>query len=338
MKIKLYRFDLPLEFEFSISRESRTTQQSLVVQLEHHGVLGFGEVTENAFYGHSVESMIATIERCRSEVEAYEFGTPAQLWQQIEARCGKDRFALAAIDLAACDLFGKLTKKRTYETLGLKWENVPESSYTIGIDTVEKMTAKLRSRPDWKIYKIKLGHPGDVEIVRRLRQQTTATFRVDANGGWTAAQTIENAPLLKELGVELIEQPLHPSAPEEEQLRVFHESALPIIADESCQVESDVAACFGRFHGVNIKLCKCGGLTPGLRMLREARHRGMKTMVGCMVESSIGISAAAQLLPLVDYADLDGAALLAKDPARGVTVTHGVVELGERLGNGCELA
>lgn len=212
-----------------------------------------------------------------------------------------------------------------------------QSSYTIGIDSIEKMIAKLNELPDWKIYKIKLGTDRDVEIIRQLRQHTSATFRVDANCGWTAEETIENSHVLKELGVEFIEQPLAANADREEQKKVFEDSALPIVADESCLVEADVEKCVGRFHGVNVKLCKCGGLTPAARMLRQAKTFGMKTMVGCMVESSVGISAAAQLLPLLDYADLDGAVLISEDPADGVSVTNGAVRLGERFGNGVEL-
>jgi L-alanine-DL-glutamate epimerase-like enolase superfamily enzyme len=191
--------------------------------------------------------------------------------------------------------------------------------------------------PGWRLYKIKLGTPHDIEIVTELRRHTDAVFRIDANCAWTADETVANSAKLADLGVEFIEQPLPMNASRDDKLRVFRESALPVIADEDCQVSGDVERCHGQYHGVNVKICKCGGLTPALTMLRRARELGLKTMVGCMIESSIAISGAAQLLPLLDYADLDGAVLLRDDPASGVTIEKGVVRLSGRAGCGGEL-
>lgn len=337
MKLHLHQFDLPLEHEFTIARGSLAVQQSLVVELEHDGVSGFGESTSNSYYGFTIESMTASIERLRTLVESYSFGTPQELWKRLQPETMDDLFALSAIDLAAHDLFGKLVGKHTYDVLGLNWGNVPDSSYTIGIDSIDKMVAKLKERPNWKIYKIKLGTDRDVEIIRELRQHTQAAFRVDANCGWAVDETIANSRALLRLGVEFIEQPLPAQAAAEDHRKVYSESVLPVIADESCLVEADVPNCQGRFHGINVKLCKCGGMTPAIRMLRQARSFGMKTMLGCMIESSVGISAAAQLLPLLDYADLDGAVLLAQDAGVGVTVVNGKVKLSEHFGNGVRL-
>ena len=167
------------------------------------------------------------------------------------------------------------------------------------------MVAKLKEMPGFPVYKVKLGTKNDIEIIRALRKATDAAFRIDANCAWTAEETIEKSHALKELGVEFIEQPMVRENWKEME-KVYRESALPIIADESSQTEEDVARCAGLFHGINVKLPKCGGLTPGKRMLEDARRRGMKTMVGCFTESSVGISATAQVLPLLDYADLDG--------------------------------
>lgn len=337
MKLRLHRLELPLEHEFTIARGAMTVQRSLVVELEQDGVSGFGESTENTYYDSSLDSMSDSIEHCRLAIEGYQFGSPADLWALVRSILIRDTFALSAIDLAAHDLFGKLAERHTYELLGLEWVGVPDSSYTIGIDSIEKMVSKLNERPDWSVYKIKLGTDRDVDIIRQLRQTTQATFRVDANCGWTADEAIANSFSLKGLGVEFIEQPLPADALDDDHRRVFRESALPIVADENCLVESDVEKCHRRFHGINVKLCKCGGITPAVRMLRQARSLDMKTMVGCMVESSVEISAAAQLLPLLDYADLDGAVLLAEDAAEGSSVNNGVVSLGSRFGNGVEL-
>jgi len=338
MNVRLHRFELPLEHTFTISRESTTVQESLVVELEQDGVSGFGESTSNAYYGFTIESMSRSVERCRDLLATYTFGDPAQLWTSLRRILEDDNFALSALDLAAHDLYGKLNGKPTYELMGLEWrDTVPCSSYTIGIADVDEMTRKLRERPDWPVYKIKLGTDNDVEIVRQLRDATDARLRVDANCGWGVEEAISNSRELAALGVEFIEQPLPAEADEQEHRRVHRQSALPVVADESCQVEADVARCRGLFHGVNVKLCKCGGLTPGARMLREARELGMKTMIGCMVESSVGISAAAQLAPLLDYADLDGAELLAKDAAEGVIIDNGLIRLASTPGNGVSL-
>jgi len=338
VNIRLHRYQLPLEHAFTISRETTTVQDTFVVELEQDGYSGFGESTTNQYYGHTLDSMSQAAERCRGILAAFEFGDPAQLSEQLRRELGKDSFTLSAIDEAVYDLDGKLRGQPTYRTLGLDWQpTLAKSSYTIGIDTVPRMLEKLRERPGWPIYKIKLGTRHDVEIVRQLREATDAILRVDANCGWTPEETIANSGKLKDLGVEFIEQPLPVEAPDADHERVFRDSVLPIIADESCQVESDVAACQERFHGVNVKLCKCGGLTPGVRMLRHAREMGMKTMIGCMVESSVGISAAAQLLPLLDYVDLDGAVLLAEDIADGARVEKGVIELASTPGNGVTL-
>ena len=215
---------------------------------------------------------------------------------------------------------------------GLSLDRCPPTDYTIGIDPIETMIAKLREMPGFPVYKIKLGTPNNVEIVRALRQATDAVFRIDANCAWTAAETIEKSHALQELGVEFIEQPMVRDNWKEME-RVYRDSALPIMADESCQSEDNVARCEGLFQGVNVKLPKCGGLTPGKRMLEDARRRGLKTMVGCFAESSVGISATAQTLPLLDYADLDGALLLAEDIASGVTIDRGRISFPNE--NGC---
>ena len=194
----------------------------------------------------------------------------------------------------------------------------------------------MQEFPGWPVYKIKLGTDHDLEIVRELRRHTDAVFRVDANCGWTADEAIANSEAMKDLGVEFIEQPL-PAEQWREMGRVFGASALPVIADESCVVEEDVERCAGAFHGVNIKLVKCGGMTPARRMIARARELGLKTMVGCMTESTVGISAIAQLLPLLDYVDMDGALLLARDIAAGVAIDQGRCRYPSENGNGVRL-
>ena len=336
MKLQTHAFELPLQHAFTISRESITVQPTLVVELfdgVHHG---YGEATSNSYYGMTIESMRDALERVRALVESVESLEPTLLWEQVAPQLEDSPFALCALDQAAYDLWGKQQGKPVYELWGLDNSSIPLSNFTIGIDTIEVMIAKLKEVPDWPIYKIKLGTEHDLEIVRELRKHTDATFRVDANCGWGVEETIRNSAELKSLGVEFIEQPL-PAHDTEGAAQVYNESHLPIMADESCIKESDVPECNGRFHGINIKLVKCGGLTPARRMIAEARELGMKVMVGCMTESTVGISAIAQLLPLLDFVDMDGAALLAKDIASGVSVRGGRCHYPEVSGNGVHL-
>jgi L-Ala-D/L-Glu epimerase len=336
MKLTLHSLLLPLAHPFTISRGTLTEQQSLVVELSGDGISGWGEVTPNRFYHRSLENLRQSIESAHPFLNRYATEPPEDVWMEAMQRL-EDPFAVSALDIAAHDWYARREGVQIWQRWGLNWQKVPQSSYTIAIDTIDRMVQKLEERPDWTIYKIKLGTGDDLEIVRRIRSATSARLRVDANCAWSVEQAIENSVALQELGVEFIEQPLPADADIDQHRQVFSRSCLPIIADESCQVESDVVKCQGCFHGINVKISKCGGLTPAIRMLRLAKQLGMKTMVGCMVESSIGISAAAQLLPLLDYADLDGSTLLREDPTVGVKLHQGTVQLTGQPGHGASL-
>jgi len=332
------RVSLPLKNPFTISRGTRRHQPSLIVSLSHGDLTGYGEATCHDYYGHRYETLEASLEQIAKLVADLDLILPEEFYELCRREIPGDTFALSAVDCAAYDLYGKIHGLCTRELLNLTETQSPFSSYTLGIDSIEEMVRKYREQPDWPIYKIKLGTTHDLEIVQALRHETDAVIRVDANCAWTPEQTIDYSHQMAELGVEFIEQPLAASAPPEAHQKVFEESALPIIADESCRIESDVEQCRGVFHGINVKLSKCGGLTPAVRMLRQANAWNMKTMVGCMIESSVGISAAAQLLPLLDYADLDGAALLAHDPAQGVRIQNGRVSFNHHPGSGISLS
>ena len=303
---------------------------------KHDGVSGYGEAGENDFYGASIPDMKAALEAVRPLLEAKGPTEPAELWTELESEFGPKSFPQCALDLAAWDLWGKLRQQPLWKLWGLNADDLPATDYTIGIDTIDVMVRKMEEFPGWPIYKIKLGTDDDIAIVRELRKHTDAVFRVDANCAWTVDQTIENSHALAELGVEFIEQPMERKNWGGME-QVFKRSALPLIADESCQREADVVRCADCFHGVNVKLVKCGGLTPAKRMLDSARNMGLKTMVGCMTESTVGISAIAQLLPLLDYVDMDGALLLAEDIASGVRIEQGRVILPEGNGSGVQL-
>ncbi|WP_298506956.1 dipeptide epimerase [uncultured Maribacter sp.] len=335
MQIQLRKYTLPLKHTFSISRESHDFQDSLVVTLSLNGVSGYGEATSNPYYKITVESMMQEINNISASIASFNFTTP-EVFHQFLVDKNLSNFAICALDLAAHDLYGKRNKKPLYSIWNTNTDTYPITNYTIGIASIDAMVAKMKEMP-WPIYKIKLGTDNDVAIVKELRRHTDAIFRIDANCAWTAEETILNAPLLKELGVEFLEQPLKADNWEGME-KVMHHSVLPVIADESCIVESDVEKCALHFSGINIKLTKCGGLTPALRMIKKGKELGLKVMVGCMTESTVGISAIAQLLPQLDYVDMDGALLLKKDIAKGVEIqSNGSVLFPELYGSGITL-
>jgi L-Ala-D/L-Glu epimerase len=335
MKIEILVRELPLKHTFTIAHQSRDVQTTIIVKLTDGDLYGLGESTTNPFYGMTVENMTAALEASRPFLEPDSIMHPEMLWEKTKAIFAKNPFAQCALDIAAWDLFAKKQGKKLYDYWGLDPKKIPLTNFTIGIASVEKMVAKMKEF-DWPLYKIKLGTDHDMEIIRELRKHTDAIFRIDANCAWSAEQAILYSEELKNLGVEFMEQPLGKDDLEGMK-EVFKHSALPVIADESCIIESDVKKCVGLFHGINVKLVKAGGITPGLRMIKEAKSLGMKTMVGCMTESSVGISAIAHLAAILDYVDMDGAMLLSKDIASGVEISPDGVIFPDRPGTGAEL-
>ena len=336
MKVHSHHYTLEMQHPFGISRSVHSFQDTFIVKLTQDGKKGYGEATQNTYYGFSLENMQEKLDTLRPLIEKYPFTTPEDFWDNFLYPHLKDfRFLMAAIDEAANDLYGKLQGKPLWKLWGYSTAKLPLSTYTIAIDSIEVMKQKLLEKP-WPVYKIKLGTAHDIEILKALREITDKPFRIDANTAWTADQTINNSLILKDLGVEFIEQPMVYDQYEAMKYVKKH-SALPVIADESIRTEDDVQKCVESFDGINVKLVKAGGITPARRMLTEARAKGVKTMIGCMTESSVGISAAAQLLPLCDYADLDGAILLKKDIAVGARLIDGKMILPDLPGTGVEL-
>lgn len=335
MKLILRPFELKLKHTFTISRESIDVQPTLIVELQSNGFSGFGEATSNPYYNITVPMMMHDLEKIRNIIERNDDETPEVFWYKIQPFLQHNMFALCALDLAFNDLYAKIKGKKLFELWHYSTLQNPLTDYTIGIASIDKMVEKMNELP-WPIYKIKLGTPDDIRIVAELRKHTAAVFRIDANCAWTVAETLYNAIELKKLGVEFLEQPLKADNWVGHK-KVFEQSVLPIIADESCIVEADVLRCHNHFHGVNVKLVKCGGLTPARRMLLQAKSLGMKTMVGCMTESTVGISAIAQLLPLLDYVDMDGALLLAEDIASGIKIEFGKIAYSDLNGTGVAL-
>ncbi|MCH7397855.1 dipeptide epimerase [Belliella sp. DSM 107340] len=335
MKLSFFIRDLELKHTFTIAHQSRDVQDTVIVKLEHEGLYGLGETTTNPFYGMTQENICESLENARDLVENGKWETPQELWELCKSIFEVNPFAQCALDMAAWDIFTKKKGRKLYEYLNLNPKDIPLTNFTIGIDSVEKMVEKMKE-VDWPLYKIKLGTPHDMEIIRELRKHTDSPFRIDANCAWTAEQAILFSEELKRLNVEFMEQPLGKDDLEGMK-EVYKYSKLPVIADESCIVESDVKKCHGLFHGINVKLVKAGGITPGLRMIAEAKKLGMKTMVGCMTESSVGITAIAHIAPLLDYVDMDGAMLLKKDIARGVVITSDSIVFPDGNGIGAEM-
>lgn len=340
MKCIVHEYDLPLKYKFGISRETRTVQKTAIVEVKDGSLSGFGEcVANHKYYKFTIEMIRKDISSIEKEIQDIDLLSTSveDIWDRLDPKLSQNPFAQCALDMALHDLKGKKLNKKTYQLWKLDPVNNPVTDYTIGIDSIDMMVKKLEEFKDWPVFKIKLGTEHDMDIMRELRRHTDAILRIDANCAWSAAQTVEYSHVLKELGVEFIEQPMPAEASDEDKRFVYENSVLPVIADESCISEEDVDACNGFFHGVNIKVVKCGGLTPALRMINRARELKMKVMVGCMTESTVGISGIAQLLPLLDYVDMDGPVLLAKDIASGVSITRGKVSYADLPGNGVVL-
>ena len=336
MKINYKKSNLPFKHPFTISKGTKTHQPALLVELDHFGIKGYGEAPAIVYYNITVEKMIEDIEHKRVFLEKFNFTEPDRYWHYLHHLYPENPFLVCALDMAGWDIYGKLKRKQLHDLWHLDISANPMTDITIGIDTIEKMVQKMNENP-WPIYKIKLGTENDIGIMQELRKHTDSVFRIDANAAWTAEEALEKINAFKDLDVEFIEQPLAKDDWEGMKF-LFERSPIPLIADESCVSEQDVKKCYQRFHGINIKLTKCSGITPALRMIAEARHLEMKVMVGCMNESTIGSAAIAQLLPLIDYADMDGPLLLAEDTATGISFENGKVFYGEGNGLGIKVS
>lgn len=332
MKVSYWPFNLKFRHPFTISKGTKTHQPTLVVELEHFGIKGYGEAPAIAYYNIPVEKMIADLEAKKTFIEKFAFTDPERYWHYLHHLLPHNPFLVCALDIAAWDIYGKMKGKKLYELWGGDIANNPICDYTIGIDSIEKMVAKMKELP-WPIYKIKVGTADDIAIVKALRENTTATLRVDANAAWDVNTALQLIPQLAALGVELVEQPL--AKDDWEGMKILYkESVLPLYADESCVFEQDVEKCVNHFHGINIKLTKCSGITPARRMIKRAKELNMKVMIGCMNESTIGSAAIAHLLPFIDEVDMDGPLLLEEDLATGIRYDQGKILYGNTPGLG----
>ncbi|PZF73030.1 dipeptide epimerase [Taibaiella soli] len=333
MQLKSYSFDLEFEYPFTIAKGTKTHQPTLIVSL---GVgprlVGFGEATAISYYNVTVEHMQAVLDEKRGMIERYALTDPMRFWHFLHHLIPGENFLIAALDIAGWDLFAQIRRMPLYRLLQMNFTKLPVTDYTLGIDTPEKMVAKMQAHP-WPMYKIKIGKADDIDLIRTLRGHTEAPFRVDANEALAFDDAKKLLPELKELGVTFLEQPL--AKTEWDAMKELKQlSSIPLFADESCVEEHDVAKCVDAFHGINIKLTKCGGITPAIRMIGEARKTGLKVMMGSMNESTIGAAAVANMAPVLDEMDIDGPLLLKENVAEGLTYDNGVVKISGREGLG----
>ena len=331
IQLRYYRQQLELEHTFRLARGASDTRQTLVLELEHEGFVGLGEAAPIERYGQDYDSVARAVETMVQRLDnpaAYDSAT-------TDVAVPGERAAEAAMDMALCDLAGKRLGVPLYELMGIDPRHTPVTSFTIGMDTPEVVEAKVKEAGEYEVLKIKMGSEDDREILEAVRRVTDRPLRVDANEGWTLEEARARLEWLESMGVELVEQPL-PAGQLDEMRELRRVSPLPLFADESVHRSEDIPRLSGAFDGINIKLMKCGGLAEARRMIAVARAHGMQIMLGCMVESSLGITAAAHLSPLVDHADLDGNLLISDDPFVGVTVQDGRLVLPDGPGLGVQ--
>ncbi|HXE84422.1 MAG TPA: dipeptide epimerase [Gemmatimonadales bacterium] len=336
LKLLVEQVSITTRHPFVIARGSTNGYKRAWVRLvDGEGLEGWGEADPSSFYGETLETVLAAFERLKSHLpsDPFELEAAEARWEQVVPRNGAARAALSA---ALHDLVGKKLGQPLWRIWGLDPKRAPLSSFTIGLDTNEKIVAKVNEAQEYPILKVKLGTDRDEEILETIRGATDKPIRVDANAGWDVARAKQMIPVLKLYGVEFLEQPLVPDDLEGllEVRRVAADHELPVVVDESCIVAADIPRLVGRVDGINIKLAKCGSLREALRMIAAARAHGMLVMVGCMIETSLGITAAAHFTPLVDAADLDGAALTVDDPFTGATIAQGQIRLPTEPGLG----
>lgn len=341
MKLRCYSFILKNKGAFRVAHGSRTHTDTLIVSLERNGFKGLGEAAHVPYYGIEIKNSIEAINKISKDTYLQKDLDHESLNEFLVNKLGGNHFAICAVDMAYWDLKSQESGLILSDYIATKMSlepnirQLPLSNFTIGIGTLDEMVAKVKAT-DFPALKVKLGTNEDDKIIKAIRQNTDATLRIDANTGWKTSEAIYLSQVMLENDVEFIEQPFAREAYDDmEQLQQSVDAIF--IADESCKFESDVENCIGAFDGVNIKLSKCGGLTPALRMITQARSYDMKIMIGCMTESSIGISALSHLLPYVDYADLDGALLIENDPALGVVIDKGVARFRKVGGHGGKL-
>jgi len=326
-------YTLEMRHAFTVASFSRTTTPVVLAELEYEGVVGHGEASTPPYLGESQESVMRFLRR----VDLSGFRSPfetEEILRYVDSIAENNTAAKACLDIALHDLLGKLMNQPVYKIWGLNPHRIPPTSYTIGLDTAETVRKKTMEAAGFKMLKVKLGLDADRMMVETIRSVTDVPLCADVNQGWkNKEKALEMAHWLAERGVAFLEQPM-PKDQIDDMVWLTERSPIPTIADEGCQRLADIPKLQGAYTGINIKLMKCTGMREAKKMAELARLLGMKVMIGCMAETSCAISAAAQLAPLADWADLDGALLIKNDPYDGMKVENGICKLPDRPGIG----
>ncbi|WP_321995728.1 dipeptide epimerase [Draconibacterium orientale] len=333
MQLRFKPFELQLKHTFTLATSSRTTTPVMLVELEHDGLIGYGEASMPPYLGESHETVV----RFLKKVDLSGFNDPFrmdEILEYVDELEPGNRAAKASIDIALHDLVGKILGQPWYKIWGLKTENTPYTTFTIGIDTRDVVIEKTKEAAEFKMLKVKMGRDNDKELIETIRSVTDVPLCVDVNQGWKDKhEALEMIHWMKEKGIVFVEQPM-PKEQVDDMVWLTAHSPLPTIADEAFQRIYDIPKFKDVYSGINIKLMKSTGMREAKRMIDVARALDMKVMIGCMTETSCAISAASQLSPLCDWADLDGALLITNDVFDGMKVINGKVTLFDRPGIG----
>ena len=335
LKLTFQPYELQLRHTFTVASYSRKTTPGVQVRIDYEGFTGFGEASMPPYLGQSTETVCNFL----SKVNLSQFSDPFQMdtiLAYVDSLSPGDGAAKAAIDIALHDLTGKLLGQPWWRLWGLDPSKTPDTTFTIGIDTPDVVREKTRECADrFNILKVKVGLDNDKEMIRTIREITDLPLAVDANQGWKdREQALDEIFWLKENGIVMVEQPMAKERIDDNAW-ITERSPLPIFADEAIQRLADIPAIKGAYHGINIKLMKCTGMREGWKMVNYAKAEGMRVMLGCMTETSCAVSAAAQLSPAADFADLDGNLLITNDLFDGMKVVDGKITLNDRPGIGC---
>ncbi|BCL81292.1 dipeptide epimerase [Ktedonobacteria bacterium brp13] len=334
MQLVARPIELHLTDPFRISRSVQHSASNIVVAVTHQGLTGLGEAAPSSYYGESTETVLATLPRLASELGDDPFQIE-EIMARLQQVIRLNPAAKAAIDMALYDLQGKLLNVPLYTLLGISAQRTPQTSFTIGLASPAEMARKAQAAQAYPIFKVKVGTRNDLENIKAIRDVSNAIIRVDANGGWTPKEAIQTINALAPYGIEFVEQPV--VAHDLAGLKLVRDNvAVPVFADESCVALEDIPRLSECVDGIVLKLMKSNGINTLLKMIHTARACHLRIMLGCMIESSLAITAAAHLTPLVDYADLDGNLLVSDDPYRGVTVDAGRLVLPSAPGLGVQ--
>lgn len=333
LSLKYKKYNYEFKYPFETSKGVKTDQPTLIIALGINRLLGMGEATEISYHPETIDGMVELLERHRIVIQRYTLIDNERYWHFLHHLVPDQHFLISALDIAGWDLMGKIRRMPVYKLLGLEWsDNVPKTNYTIGISDMETIAQKIQAHP-FANFKVKVGNIDDVAHIEKIRSLTDANIRIDANEAWDLNTAKEILRAIKPFNIELIEQPLSKEA-SEDNLALKEIIDIPIIADEACQGMKDFEKIAPYFDGINVKLSKHGGITPSFQLIKAAKKANKKIMLGCMSEGNIGCGALSHLLPLADYADIDGPLILNDTFAKAVTYDNDTIVMPHREGIG----